>query len=134
MRLRSLQLIAFCVLMVALCFGQGELHFCLHADPKTLNPLTVDDDASETVRYLTGGVLVRLNRKSQQLEPELATAWKLSKDNRTVTFTLRPGVKFSDGTPFTADDVAFTMNSLMDPNLHSPVGDAFRSAPGPIAI
>lgn len=134
MRLRSLQLIVFCVLMVVPCFGQGELHFCLHADPKTLNPLTVDDDASETVRYLTGGVLVRLNRKSQQLEPELATAWKLSKDNRTVTFTLRPGVKFSDGTPFTSDDVAFTMNSLMDPNLHSPVGDAFRSGPGPIAI
>src|SRR5262249_6307329 len=134
MRLRVLQyLIAVCVL-VAQCFGQGELHFCLHADPKTFNPLMVDDDASETIRYLTGGVLVRLNRKTQQLEPELATSWKVSKDSRSVTFTLRPGLKFSDGTPFTTDDVAFTSNSLMDPNLHSPTGDAFRSSPGQISV
>src|SRR5215472_17553817 len=133
MRLRVLQyLIAVCVL-VAQSFDQGELHFCLHADPKTFNPLMVDDDASETIRYLTGGVLVRLNRKSQRLEPELATSWKVSKESRSVTFTLHPGLKFSDGTPFTADDVAFTINSLMDPNLHSPTGDAFRSSPGQIS-
>jgi peptide/nickel transport system substrate-binding protein len=134
MRLRVFQyLIAVCVL-VAQSFGQGELHFCLHADPKTFNPLMVDDDASETIRYLTGGVLVRLNRKTQRLEPELATSWKVSKESRSVTFTLHPGLKFSDGTPFTTNDVAFTINSLMDPNLHSPTGDAFRSSPGQISV
>jgi peptide/nickel transport system substrate-binding protein len=113
-------------------FGQGELRFCLHADPKTFNPLTVDDDASEAVRYLTGGVLVRLNRRTQQLEPELATAWRLSADGKRIEFTLRQGVKFSDGTPFGPEDVAFTMKSLMDPDLHSPIGDQFRSGPGDI--
>jgi peptide/nickel transport system substrate-binding protein len=128
------QLIAFCVLALAQCSGQGELHFCLHADPKTFHPLLVNDDASEAIRYLTGGVLVRLNRRSQQLEPELATSWKISEENRAVTFTLRPGMKFSDGTPFGVEDVAFTMRSLMDPGLHSPIGDAFRSAPGEIRI
>jgi peptide/nickel transport system substrate-binding protein len=134
-RLKSIwQLIAFYVLAVTYCLGQGELHFCLHADPKTFNPLMVNDDASETIRYLTGGVLVRLNRKSQRLEPELASSWSVSNENRSITFTLRPGLKFSDGTPFSVDDVAFTMKSLMDPNLHSPVGDAFRSGPGEIRI
>ena len=39
-------------------------------------------------------------------------------------------LSFSDGTPFTADDVAYTMHALMDPALHSPTGDSFRSAPG----
>jgi peptide/nickel transport system substrate-binding protein len=128
------QLIAFCVLVVAQCLGQGELHFCLHAVPKTFNPLMVNDDASETIRYLTGGVLVRLNRKSQQLEPELATAWSISNGNQSITFKLRPGLKFSDGTQFSVEDVAFTMKSLMDPGLHSPIGDAFRSGPGEIRI
>jgi len=128
------QLMAFCALALAQCLGQGELHFCLHADPKTFHPLLVDDDASEAIRYLTGGVLVRLNRRSQQLEPELATSWKISEQSRSITFTLRRGLKFSDGTPFGVEDVAFTMRSLMDPALHSPIGDAFRSAPGEIRI
>src|SRR5215469_10057040 len=122
----------FLVLLSTACFGQGELRFCLHAEPKTFNPLMVDDSDSETVRYLTSGVLVRLNRRTQQLEPELATNWKTSSDGRRIEFTVREGVKFSDGTPFTAEDVAFTVNALMDPALHSPLGDSFRSAPGEV--
>jgi peptide/nickel transport system substrate-binding protein len=43
---------------------------------------------------------------------------------------LRTGVSFSDGTPFSAEDVAYTMQQLMDPALHSATGDAFRSATG----
>ncbi|MBV8205733.1 MAG: ABC transporter substrate-binding protein [Acidobacteria bacterium] len=119
-----------CLLAPLRSFAQGELRFCLHADPKTFNPLMVDDDASEAVRYLTGGTLVRLNRRSQQLEPELATRWKTSSDGRRIEFTLREAVRFSDGSPFGAEDVAFTMRSLMDPALHSPLGDSFRSGPG----
>src|SRR5271166_3700940 len=104
----------------------GELRFCLHSEPRTLNPAMVDDDASETVRYLTGGVLLRVNRVSQQLEPELATSWKLENAGKSIVFKLREGVAFSDGTPFTAKDVAYTMQTLMDPNLHSVTGDALR--------
>jgi len=110
----------------------GELRFCLHNEPKTFHPLKVDDDASFSVRYLTGGVLIRLNRQTQQLEPELAQSWQLSKDGREITFRLRTGIFFSDGTPFTAQDVAYTMQQLMDPALHSPTGDAFRSATGAV--
>src|SRR5271170_1877556 len=105
----------------------GELRFCLRSEPKTLNPLLAADDASETIRYLTGGVLVRVNRLTQDLEPELATSWKVTNSGKTITFQLRDGLSFSDGTPFSADDVAYTMQQLMDPALHSPTGDAFRS-------
>src|SRR5260370_1323018 len=45
----------------------GELHFCLHGEPKTFNPLLVEDGQSETIRYLTGGVLILLNRQTQAL-------------------------------------------------------------------
>ncbi|MGA7752196.1 MAG: ABC transporter substrate-binding protein [Candidatus Sulfotelmatobacter sp.] len=110
--------------------AQGELRFCLRSAPKTFDPLKVEDDASVAIRYLTGGVLLRLNRQTQALEPELAQSWKVSKDGRQITFKLRSGISFSDGTPFSAEDVAYTVQQLMDPSLHSPTGDAFRSGPG----
>src|SRR5438067_5804381 len=97
----------------------SELRFCLHSEPRSLDPALADDDASETVRYLTGGVLLRVNRVNQRLEPELARSWKLENGGRTIVFQLREGVTFSDGTPFTAEDVAHTMQVLMDPALHS---------------
>jgi len=121
-----LVLIAF--LNTAVCVD--ELRFYLRSEPKTFNPLIVTDDSSETVRYLTGGVLLRLNRETQKLEPELARSWTVSKDGRTITFILRSSIFFSDGTPFTAQDVKYTMDQLMNPELHSPTGDSFRSGNG----
>lgn len=112
----------------------GELRLALRSEPKTFNPMLVDDDSSETIRYLTGGVLIRVNRQTQELKPELALSWKLSKDGRNIRFKLRQGISFSDGTPFSADDVASTMRALMDPNLHSPTGDSFRSAEGEVQV
>jgi len=120
--------------LVPCAIGQNELKFYLRSEPKTFNPPMVADDASETIRYLTGGVLLRLNRQTQILEPELATAWLISQGGRTITFTLRPGVYYSDGTPFGAQDVKYTMEQLMDPALHSPTGDAFRSGDGKLAV
>src|SRR6478609_2985868 len=108
----------------------GELRFCLRSEPKTFNPLLVEDDASETIRYLTGGVLVRVNRATLKAEPELATGWKVSEGGKRIRFKLREGLKYSDGTSFSAGDVAYTMEQLMDPALHSSTGDAFRSAEG----
>ncbi|HUO14304.1 MAG TPA: ABC transporter substrate-binding protein [Verrucomicrobiae bacterium] len=128
---RKFILVTFIVAaLLGSAFAQSELRFCLRAEPKTFDPLKVEDDSSIAVRYLTGGVLVRMNRQTQALEPELATSWRVSKDGRQITFKLRGGVLFSDGTPFSAEDVAYTVQRLMDPSLHSPTGDAFRSGPG----
>ncbi|MGA7886237.1 MAG: ABC transporter substrate-binding protein [Acidobacteriaceae bacterium] len=110
----------------------NQLRFCITSQPKTFDPQLVADDASETIRYLTGGVLVRLNRSTQQLEPALATSWQVDRGGRTIRFVLRRNVYFSDGTPFTAADVAWTMQRLMNPALHSPTGDAFRSGEGAV--
>jgi len=124
----------FCVILtVGIATAQSsELRFCLRSEPKTLNPVLVADDASETVRYLTGGLLMRLNRLTQQLEPELATSWKVSENGKTISFKLRQNVRFSDGTQFSPEDVAYTMQQLMDPALHSPTGDSFRSGEGKV--
>src|SRR6202050_5740657 len=127
----------FCVALLsrgAAAFAQsgGELRFCLRSQPKTFDPLLVDDDSSLSIRYLTGGVLVRVNRHTQELEPELAESWKLAKDGKQIIFKLRHGVVFSDGSPFSSEDIAFTMQRLMDPALHSSTGDAFRSGNGAV--
>ncbi|MGB2602895.1 MAG: ABC transporter substrate-binding protein, partial [Candidatus Sulfotelmatobacter sp.] len=129
---RAIAITAICLALLAQATAQGggELRFCLRAEPKTFHPLKVDDDASAAIRYLTGGVLVRVNRQTQQLEPGLAVSWKVSKDGREISFRLRSGVTFSDGTPFSAEDVAYTIQQLMDPALHSATGDAFRSGAG----
>lgn len=130
---RAILVIAFWLLAgMEIARAEGQLRFCLHSEPKTFDPLKVEDDASAAIRYLTGGVLVRMNRQTQVLEPGLAVSWKVSKDDRQIIFKLRSGIHFSDGTPFSAEDVAYTVQQLMDPNLHSATGDAFRSGPGKV--
>ncbi len=133
--LRSSALL-FALCLVSSSRGQSgaELHFCLHGEPKTFNPILVDDEASENIRYLTGGVLIRVNRQTQALEPGLAESWRVSRDGRKITFHLRKGVYFSDGTAFSSQDVAHTMRLLMDPQTHSATGDAFRSGQGTIDV
>lgn len=134
-RPRCLRFLLCFALLTACAVAQSgnTLRFCLRTEPKTFDPLKVDDDSSLAIRYLTGGSLVRVNRQTQQLEPELAESWKVSKDGRQIVFKLRHGVSFSDGSPFSADDVAFTMQRLMDPALHSSTGDAFRVGSGAVA-
>jgi peptide/nickel transport system substrate-binding protein len=116
-----------CVLLFA-AGAPRELRFCLNGDPKTFDALHVSDDRSELIRYLTGGVLVRINRATDQLQPELAESWKLADGGRAITFHLRAGLRFSDGAPLTAGDVARTFNTALDPKQASPAGDTFRSA------
>jgi peptide/nickel transport system substrate-binding protein len=118
----------FLLLGATLQAQQNELRFTLSADPKTFNPLLADDDNATTVLYLTGGQLLRINRLTQAAEPELADSWKVSPDRKSISFHLRPNVSFSDGTPLTADDVAYTLRAVTDPNLHSPHGDAFPAS------
>ncbi|MET9020194.1 ABC transporter substrate-binding protein [Actinopolymorpha sp. NPDC004070] len=55
--------------------------------------------------------LVKLDARGK-IVPLLASGWKVSPDRRTYTFTLRKGVTFSDGRPFTAQDAAFSINRV----------------------
>ncbi len=52
------------------------------------------------------------NLESGKTTPWLASAYAWSNDTKTLTFTVRAGVKWSDGVPFTANDVLFTFNLL----------------------
>jgi peptide/nickel transport system substrate-binding protein len=114
--------------------GGGELRFVIRSDPKTFDPHQVSDEASEVVQYLTGGVLVRINRSTVKAEPALAKSWRILEKGRAIEFHLREGVRFSDGTPFTAEDVAYTVRRFSDPNLRCPFVETFTPAGGRIEV
>jgi peptide/nickel transport system substrate-binding protein len=112
----------------------GELRFCLHGEPKNFNPLLVTEEPDEVIQYLTGSVLIRINRQTQAFEPELAESWQVVDGGRKIEFKLRDGVRFSDGAPLTPADVLFSLRAIVDPALHSPAGEPFRTNKGPIAV
>src|ERR1035438_9512424 len=118
---------------LATCTGAsaaGELRLCLAGDPKTFDPLQITDENSEIVRYLTGATLLRIDRVTDQVRPELAESWTVDRKGKSISFRLRSGLRFSDGTPLTAEDVARTLRKAFDPQNASPTGDVFRSEQG----
>jgi peptide/nickel transport system substrate-binding protein len=122
---RTIRLIT--LLLPALALQASELHFAMNGDPRTFDPLQVSENLSEMVRSLTGGVLIRVNRTTGQPEAELAESWKSAGDGKSIALRLRPGLKFSDGSPLTSADVARTLARALDPKEASPAGDPFRS-------
>jgi len=118
------------------CAGQaaprlpGELAWTIGYDPKTFDPAKVDDQESELVRYLTAGVLLRFNRFTQKVEPRLAENWNASGDGKTLTFKLRAGLEFSDGSRLTAKDAAWSIRRVLLPATGAPVAEEFLSAAG----
>jgi peptide/nickel transport system substrate-binding protein len=111
----------------------GELVWTIGYDPKTFDPAKVDDIDAETVRYLTGGVLLRVNRLTQKVEPRLAESWSLSSNGKTIVFKLRAGLKFSDGSSLTSRDVAWSIRRVLLPATGAPVADEFIS-PGNVTV
>ena len=80
---------------------------------RTFNPLLSD---ASSVWPTQGGIyepMLIYNTATGEIVPWLATAWEFSSDNATITFTLRDGVMWSDGTPFTSKDVKFTFDLLV---------------------
>ncbi len=97
----------------------GGTYISNSEEPSTLNFYTTSEGA---VRQIMGYVLEPLFTVSEQdptkLAPRLAVRWAVE-DELTITYELRRGVSWSDGTPFTADDVLFTYQTIMDPAVKS---------------
>jgi peptide/nickel transport system substrate-binding protein len=102
-----------------------ELSWAIAGDPRSFDPAKVEDETEETIRYLSGGVLIRLNRQTQVIEPALAEKWTVTPDGRTVVFSLRPGLRFSDGTSLTSRDVAWSIRHILDKKTESALADEF---------
>jgi peptide/nickel transport system substrate-binding protein len=79
----------------------------------SLNPFVGVQAPSYEMWGLTYDYLVGYSMKDMSPVPDLATKWTTSSDGKTWTFTVRKGVKFSDGVPLTARDVAYTFNRVL---------------------
>jgi peptide/nickel transport system substrate-binding protein len=93
----------------------GTLRLAQQTPAGAINPLTIDDAGGLCMLAQTGEFLAFDNNMALQLQPMLATKWTPSKGGAVWTFNLRPGVKFHDGSPLTADDVVYTFQQLADP-------------------
>jgi len=80
------------------------------SDPKTFNP-ALSSESPNIFGYTYEG-LIEQNPITGEIKPALAKSWQVSDDKSKITFTLRPGLKWSDGQPLTVDDVVFTYNDI----------------------
>ncbi|MEM6429980.1 MAG: ABC transporter substrate-binding protein [Deinococcota bacterium] len=103
---------------------EGTLELAVDQSPVGLDPHVVTAFSSFAVLGQIYDGLVEINA-NLQVEPGLATSWDISDDGLTYTFTLREGVTFHNGRPFTAEDVVYSFERIMDEATGSPQASRF---------
>ncbi len=104
----------------------GVLRIASISDPDTLSPMVGNFQIDFDLAMFWGGFLFNYDDHNT-LVPELATVEPtlanggIARDGRSITYHLRRGVRWQDGVPFTADDVIFTWQAIMNPRTN--VGD-----------
>jgi peptide/nickel transport system substrate-binding protein len=81
-------------------------------DPKTFN-YSFNQEFPHIFLFTATEGLTALNSITRKYEPGLAESWEFSDDKKRIVFTLRQGLKWSDGEPLTADDVVFTYQDII---------------------
>lgn len=113
----------------------GQLTATFRREPPTFNRYVRAgaNAATELVSRLTGDGLVRIDRVTGEVEPRLAESWSASDDRLSYTLKLRPGVKFSDGAPFTSADVLFSFEAAYKGD-GSTLGDTVKVGNEPLEV
>jgi peptide/nickel transport system substrate-binding protein len=99
--------------------GAKPLTIGIDVDAGTLDPRLARDTTAYRVADLIYSGLVHLTPNLEAV-PDLAESWQ-TPDPKTWIFKLRPGLRFSDGAPLTAEDVVFTYRTLLDPSFNAPM-------------
>ncbi|HZV33399.1 MAG TPA: ABC transporter substrate-binding protein, partial [Verrucomicrobiae bacterium] len=104
----------------------GRIVVTTFADPKTFNPITANETSSTDITLRMFFTLVIVDSPTEKARPGLAESWSVEPDNKTWTFHLRKGLRWSDGQPLTADDVVFTLNDVVyNPDIPNVTRDQF---------
>ena len=116
--MRATRVFAIAAVLLAMTgFGaaaQTTLRIGLAEDPDVLDPTLARTYVGRIVFASLCDKLVDITPELD-IAPMLATEWKWVDDNKGLVMKLRPGVKFHDGTPFTADDVVFSIEMVSLP-------------------
>lgn len=130
--LRPLQAVFFLLLSVGLSgfsdsgpsYGDNYVAGSI-GEPKNLIPILASDSPSAT---LVGQVFNGLVKYDENIElvGDLAERWEIRQGGLEILFYLRPNVRWHDGRPFTAEDVLFTYQKLVDPTVKTPYSGDFE--------
>lgn len=103
-------------------FGEG---------PKSFNPITTNESSSSDIIGRMFESLIGFDNAKQTYVPGLLKEWYMEEDKRCWILKLREGLKWSDGSPLTADDILFTAQVIYDPNISTPLRDIMQVAGKP---
>lgn len=113
--------------------GPNIVRIALAGDPSSLDPQAVEDGNALAVYDNYAEPLLTRSPSTNKVQPLLALSWKMI-NSRTWQFTLRHGVTFSDGEPFNAAAVVFSMKRILNPALHTQQTDWLGDITGAKAV
>ncbi|MDD5092734.1 MAG: peptide-binding protein [Candidatus Wallbacteria bacterium] len=96
------------------------------ADIISLNPVLINDGVSYDICEMVFSGLVKMD-ENYSIVPDMAETWEVSADGMSISFRLRKGIQWHDGAPFTAEDVRFTFDKIVDPAIECPDRDYYES-------
>ncbi len=99
----------------------GTLHLSILSFPMTFRTVGPDSNGSFRSAILDNQLsLIGIHPNTLRVIPELATHWAYGKDKKTMYFRLNPDARWSDGTPVTAGDFAYTLEFMRSPHIVAP--------------
>ncbi|MDR1460753.1 MAG: peptide-binding protein [Campylobacteraceae bacterium] len=102
----------------------SSLHVAMSANPSRINPILATDTVSGEISFFIFNSLLTYDENAS-IKSELAKSYEFL-DNKTLVFYLRDDVFWSDGQRFSANDVIFTYESILSPNISTPYSESFK--------
>jgi peptide/nickel transport system substrate-binding protein len=107
----------------------GVMIDAMIGEPSGLIPMIAGESAASAIAANIFNALLKYDR-NLELEGELAQSWSVSQDQKTITFKLKPDLKWADGKPLTSEDVLFTWKLVTDDNTRTPYGADYKLVTG----
>ena len=103
----------------------GTLVDAMSGEPSGLIAMMAGESSASAIASNIFNSLLKYD-KNLELTGELAQSWDVSSDQKTITFHLKPNLKWADGMPLTSEDVLFTWNTVTDDKTRSPYGADYK--------
>ncbi|MCB5184443.1 peptide-binding protein [Methylobacillus gramineus] len=103
----------------------GTMIDATRGEPSGLITMIAGEAAASAVAQNIFSSLLRFD-KNLEFEGELAESWQVSPDQKTITFKLKPNLKWADGKPLTSADILFTWKLVTDDKTRTPYGSDYK--------